>query len=85
MNPFGIIAIESICVKNRRRGLMEHVMEHLLTIETAAEVLGISPWTVRAYIRDSKLHAVHIGRLVRIEQAEVRRFIEQAKADEEGA
>ena len=55
-------------------------MEPLLTIEKAAELLGISPWTVRAYVRDRKLMAVHIGRRVLIEQSELRRFVEQARA-----
>ena len=50
-------------------------MEPLLTIEKAAELLGISPWTVRAYIRDRKLMAVHIGRRVLIEQSELRRLL----------
>jgi excisionase family DNA binding protein len=54
-------------------------MEPLLTIDKAAELLGISPWTVRAYIRDQKLRAVHIGRRVLIEQPELRRFVEQAR------
>ncbi len=54
-------------------------MEPLLTIPKTAELLGISPWTVRAYIRDGKLKAVHIGRRVLIEPAELRRFVEQAR------
>jgi len=58
----------------------EDLMEPLLTIEKAAELLGISPWTVRAYVRDRKLMAVHIGRRVLIEQSELRRFVEQARA-----
>jgi excisionase family DNA binding protein len=55
------------------------MMEPLLTIERAAELLGISPWTVRAYIRDRKLMSVHIGRRVLIEQSELRKFVEQAR------
>ncbi len=54
-------------------------MEALVPIEKAAELLGISPWTVRKYIRDRKLMAVHIGRRVLVEQSELRRFIEQAR------
>jgi excisionase family DNA binding protein len=54
-------------------------MEPLLTIGMAAELLGISPWTVRAYIRERKLMAVHIGRRVLIEPCELRRFVEQAR------
>jgi excisionase family DNA binding protein len=54
-------------------------MEKLLRVDQAAELLGISPWTVRAYIRDRKLMAVHIGRRVLIEQSELRKFVEQAR------
>ncbi len=54
-------------------------MEPLLTIDKAAELLGISPWTVRAYIRDEKLKPVHIGRRVLIEPSELRRFVDEAK------
>ncbi len=57
----------------------EGLMEPLLTVEKAAELLGISPWTVRAYLRDAKLMAVHIGRRVLIEPSELRRFVEDAK------
>jgi excisionase family DNA binding protein len=32
--------------------------------ETAAAMLAVSPWTIRAYIRNGKLRPVRIGRLV---------------------
>jgi len=37
-------------------------MEALLSVEKAAETLGISSWTVRAYLKEGKLHPVRIGR-----------------------
>lgn len=55
-------------------------MEQLLTIEAAAQLLGISPWTVRSYIKTNKLAPVHIGRRVLIEPNELREFVERAKA-----
>ncbi len=54
-------------------------MEALIPVDKAAELLGISPWTVRLYIRNRKLAAVHIGRRVLIEQSELRKFVEQAR------
>jgi excisionase family DNA binding protein len=57
-------------------------MESLLTVESAAEFLGISPWTVRAYIRKKKLVPIHIGRRVLIEPSELRLFVERAKGKE---
>jgi excisionase family DNA binding protein len=51
----------------------------LFTVTDAAQILSISPWTVRAYIRDGKLTPVRVGRLVRLDQQELENFISQAK------
>jgi len=56
-------------------------MERLLDLVEAAKVLAVSPWTVRAYIRQGKMSPVHIGRLVRLEPSEIQRFIEAAKVN----
>ena len=39
-------------------------MRALKSIDEAAGLLGISPWTVRGYIRDGKLPSVRLGRRV---------------------
>jgi excisionase family DNA binding protein len=49
-------------------------MNQLLTVSSAAELLAISPWTVRAYIRQGKLNPIRIGRLVRLDEVELVRF-----------
>jgi excisionase family DNA binding protein len=46
-------------------------MEALLSIEQAAQVLGISPWSVRRYIANKKIRPVRIGRRVLLEQREL--------------
>jgi excisionase family DNA binding protein len=51
----------------------------LLTVHDAARVLSISPWTVRAYIRAGKLRPIRVGRLVRLDEQELDRFVCQAK------
>ena len=56
-------------------------MEPLLDVFGAAQVLAVSPWTVRAYIRQGKLPALRIGRLVRLDAAEIQSFINGAKAN----
>ena len=49
-------------------------MNQLLTVSSAAELLAISPWTLRAYIRQGKLNPIRIGRLVRLDEGELVRF-----------
>jgi excisionase family DNA binding protein len=55
-------------------------MEPLHDVNSAAKLLAISCWTVRAYIRQGKLRPIRIGRLVRLEQAELARFVASGKA-----
>jgi excisionase family DNA binding protein len=54
-------------------------MEPLLNVKDAANLLAVSPWTIRAYIRDGKLRPVRIGRLVRLDEQELHRFVVEAK------
>lgn len=37
-----------------------------ITIQEAAEMLGVSPWTVRRRITDGTIKAIRVGRLIRI-------------------
>jgi excisionase family DNA binding protein len=55
-------------------------MKALYDVKAAAQALAVSPWTIRAYIRDGKLRAVRLGRLVRLEEAELERFVAQSQA-----
>lgn len=50
-------------------------MKPLKSIQEAAAVLGISPWTVRAYIRDRRLRPVRLGRRVLLAEEELERLI----------
>ena len=52
----------------------------LYDVFTAAQRLAVSPWTIRAYIRNGKLRPVRIGRLVRLEGQELERFVASGKA-----
>ena len=52
------------------------MVEPLETIESAAKILSLSPWTIRLYVRP-----VRIGRRIAIEQAEIRRLIEEGRDD----
>jgi excisionase family DNA binding protein len=56
-------------------------MQSLISVEKAAEVLGISPMTVRLYVRKGKLNPVRIGRRVLLEPGELERFIAAARSE----
>ena len=54
-------------------------MERLHDVKSAAQILAISPWTVRLYIRNGRLQPIRLGRLVRIEEEELRRFVAESR------
>jgi len=56
-------------------------MEALLNCQQAAELLGISPWTVRKWLSTNKLRSVRLGRRVLIEPGEIRRIIDLGRED----
>ena len=51
----------------------------LYDVKDAAQMLAISPWTVRAYIREGKLCPIRMGRLIRLDEQELERFVVSAK------
>jgi excisionase family DNA binding protein len=51
----------------------------LKSVLESAELLRISPWTIRSYIRDGKLKPVRLGRRVLIEESELERFVAQGR------
>jgi excisionase family DNA binding protein len=54
-------------------------MESLRSIEQAAEIWGVSAWTVRAYVRQGKITPVRIGRRVLIEPCEIARIVAEGR------
>jgi excisionase family DNA binding protein len=52
---------------------MRHV-NHLYTVDQAAELLGLHVKTVRGYVRDGRLKATRIGRSYRIARADLEAF-----------
>jgi excisionase family DNA binding protein len=55
------------------------MIEQLENVESAARALSLSPWTIRAYIRQGKIRPIRIGRRVLIEVSEIRRLIEESR------
>ena len=51
-------------------------MDKLLTPEEAAEILGISVYTVKDFLRAGKITGVKVGKLWRIEEIVIKDFIE---------
>lgn len=49
------------------------VQADLLTVSQVARICSVSPQTVRRMIADGRLHAIRIGRCVRVNTAEVAR------------
>jgi excisionase family DNA binding protein len=53
-------------------------LDRLLSIEQAAEVLGVSVWTLRKWISDGKIRSAKLGSRRLIPVSELRRFINDA-------
>jgi excisionase family DNA binding protein len=51
-------------------------MQQLLSIERAADLLSLSPWTVRTYEREGKITSVRIGRRVLFREQDLAKFVE---------
>ena len=56
-------------------------MKQLFDINAAAQLLSISPWTVRSYIRTGSIRPLRIGRRVLFQEEELERFVSEAKAN----
>jgi excisionase family DNA binding protein len=52
----------------------------LVGVPKAAEAIGLSPWTIRQYVRRGKIRAIRIGRRVLIEPSELQRLIDEGRA-----
>lgn len=53
----------------------------LLTIDQAADFLGLSAWTLRYWVKAGKLPSVKLGRRVLIEKAELSRLVSENRRE----
>jgi len=53
------------------------VVEKLYTTEQVAQLLQIHPLTVLKYIKAGKLRAIKLGRVYRIRESELQKFLER--------
>jgi excisionase family DNA binding protein len=51
----------------------------VMGLREAAASVGLSPWTLRAWIRQDKLRCVRLGRRVMVEPEELHRVVQREK------
>jgi excisionase family DNA binding protein len=59
-------------------------MDKLLSVEKAALVLGVSPWTVRAWITQGRLGSAKLGSRRLIRESEIERLIKESSIPARG-
>lgn len=57
--------------------------EIAIGIKDAAKAVGLSVWTLRAWIRQGKIAAIRLGRRVLVEPGELERLVEQGRVSQE--
>lgn len=55
--------------------------ERVYSIEVAAELLSLSPWTIRKWIADKKISSCKLGSRRVIPKSEVQRLINESLAE----
>ncbi len=58
--------------------------EKLLTVNDAAQILAISPWTVRKWLTESKLVRCKVGRATRVRLRDLNNVLEVQPVAKEG-
>ncbi|MFA5820924.1 MAG: helix-turn-helix domain-containing protein [Candidatus Gracilibacteria bacterium] len=53
------------------------MIENFLTTEQVANILQVHPFTILKFIKQGKLRGVKLGRVYRIQESEVQRFLEE--------
>lgn len=51
--------------------------EQILTSDQVAKILQIHPLTVLRYIKEGKLKAIKLGRVYRIRESEIEKFLDK--------
>lgn len=59
------------------------MIEKYLTTEQVANILQVHPLTILKFIKQGKLKGVKIGRVYRIQEADVKQFLEERKMGHE--
>jgi excisionase family DNA binding protein len=54
-------------------------MTQLFSVEDAARLLAISPWTVRDLVRKGKLSPVRVGRRLLLDEETLNKFVDESR------
>lgn len=49
--------------------------DHILTVEQLADMLGVTPYTVRQWARDGKLPTLRLGKYWRFRESSIRQWL----------
>ncbi len=60
------------------------VEDRLVSIKDAAEILAISPWTVRAWVTQGKISSAKLGARRLIPESEINRLLTEAIVERRG-
>ena len=63
---------------NVTREVSDNDLDRLLSIEAAAELLSVSPWTVRKMISTKKMRSAKLGARRLVPSSEIKRLISES-------
>ena len=61
------------------------VEDRLVSIKDAAEILAISPWTIRAWVTQGKISSAKLGARRLIPESEINRLLSETIIERRGA
>ena len=70
--------LRPVPAKSTLKGSDERRLERPRTVQEAADELGLSVHTIRAWVADRRIGHLRLGRAIRIPAAEIRRVIEES-------
>ena len=53
---------------------LAEMKEHFIKIETAAQIIDVSIWTLRKWVKQRKIRSYRFGRVVRIRESDILRI-----------
>jgi len=71
----------SFCINDGHIAFGESGMNRMLSAVKAAEVLGVSPRTIRQWSSQRKLRFYKVGRLTKYEASDLEAFLERGKVE----